>query len=52
MKTVNGENKTDGLITIKIKIFKIEEEMDVYIIKEDFGDFIIGLDMIKKFRLI
>ena len=25
--------------------------MDVYIIKEDFGDFIIGLDMIKKFRL-
>ena len=52
MKTVNGVKKTDGLITIKIKIFEIEEEMDVYIIKEeDFDDFIIGLDMIKKFRL-
>ena len=52
MKTVNGVKKTDGLITIKIKIFEIEGEMDVYIIKEeDFDDFIIGLDMIKKFRL-
>ena len=49
---LNGVKKTDGLITIKIKIFEIEEEMDVYIIKEeDFDDFIIGLDMIKKFRL-
>ena len=47
MKTVNGVKKTVGLITIKIKIFEIEEEMDLYIIKEeDFDDFIIGLDMI------
>lgn len=52
MKTVNGVKKTDGLITIKIKIFDLEEEVDVYIVEnEDFDDFIIGLDMIKKFKL-
>ncbi|CAB3256939.1 unnamed protein product [Arctia plantaginis] len=52
MKTVNGEKKMDGLITIKIKIFDLEEEVDVYIVEnEDFEDFIIGLNMIKKFRL-
>ncbi|XP_069363441.1 uncharacterized protein [Maniola hyperantus] len=52
MKTVNGVKKTDGLITIKIKILDLEEEVDVYIIEnEDFDDFIVGLDMIKKFKL-
>lgn len=53
MKTVNGVKSTDGLVTMRIKIFEIEEEVDVFIIeKEDFEDFIIGLDMIKKFKLI
>lgn len=53
MRTVNGVKKTDGLITIKIRIFEIEEEMDVYIVEnKEFDDFIIGLDMIKKFKLI
>ncbi|GBP25751.1 hypothetical protein EVAR_12231_1 [Eumeta japonica] len=61
MKTVNGVKKTDGLITIKVKIFDLEEEVDVHIVEneedvhivenEDFDDFIIGLDMIKKFKL-
>lgn len=52
MKTVNGVKKTDGLITIKIKIFDLEEDVDVYVVQnEDFDDFIIGLDMIKKFKL-
>lgn len=52
MKTVNGVKKTDGLITIKIKIFDLEDEVDVYIVEnEDFDDFIIGLDIIKKFKL-
>lgn len=41
------------MITIKIKIFDIEEKVDVYIIEdEDYEDFLIGLDMIEKFRLI
>lgn len=52
--TINGVKKTSGLTTIKIKIFEIEEKVDVYIIdKENFEyDFLIGLDMIKKFKLI
>lgn len=52
MRTVNGVKKTDGLITIKIKIFDLEEDVDVYVVENnDFVDFIIGLDMIKKFKL-
>jgi hypothetical protein len=52
IKTVNGVKKTDGLVTIKIKIFDIEDEVDVFIVnREDFEDFLIGLDMIKKFKL-
>lgn len=52
MKTVNGVKKTDGLITIKIKIFDLEEDVDVFVVEnEDFDDFIIGLDMIKQFKL-
>lgn len=44
---------TKGLITIKVKKFDIEKEMDVYIVKEeDFQEFIIGLDMMKLFKLI
>lgn len=44
---------TKGLITTKVKIFDIEEYIDVFIVeKEDFEDFLIGLDIIKKFKLI
>lgn len=44
---------TKGLITIKIKIFDIEKEINVYIVEEEnFQDFIIGVDMIKTFKLI
>lgn len=42
------------MTTIKIKIFEIEKEVDVFIIdEENFKyDFLIGLDMIKSFKLI
>lgn len=53
LKTVNGVAQTKGLITIKVKIFEKEEYTDVFIVeRDDFEDFIIGLDMIKKFTLI
>ena len=46
--------KTNGLTNIKIKIYEIEEKVDIYIIdEENFKyDFLIGLDIIKKFKLI
>lgn len=46
--------KTKGLTTLKIKIFDIEKRVDVYIIdKKNFKyDFLIGLDIIKKFKLL
>lgn len=43
--------KAEGLTTLKIKIFKIEKEVDIYIIDGYKYDFLIGLDMIKEFRL-
>lgn len=52
LKSVNGVTKTKGLITIKIKIFDKEEFVDVFIVEnDDFQEFLIGLDMIKKFKL-
>lgn len=52
LKSVNGVNHTNGLVRIKIKIFNIEKEVDVYIVeREDFEDFIIGLDLIPIFKL-
>ena len=36
LKTVNGVNKTNGLVTIKIKIFEIERNIDVYIYSSSF----------------
>lgn len=52
LRTVNGVTYTRGLIRIKVKIFDVEEYVDVFIVdKLDFEDFIIGLDMIKKFKL-
>lgn len=52
--TINGVKKTSGLTTLKVKIFNQEEKVDVYIIDEkNFkSDFLIGLDLIKKFKLI
>lgn len=52
--TINGVKQTVGLTTIKMKIFDIEDEADVYIIDgEQFKyDFLIGLDIIKRFKLI
>lgn len=52
--TINGVKKTSGLTNIKIKIFEIEENVEVYIIDEqNFKyDFLIGLDIIMKFKLI
>lgn len=54
LRTINGVKKTNGLTNIKIKIYEIEEKVDVYIIdEENFKyDFLIGLDIIKKFKLI
>lgn len=51
--TINGVKKTKGMINIKIKIFDIEENMDVYIIDEENfkNEFLIGLDIIKQFKL-
>lgn len=52
--TISGVKKTSGLINIKIKIFEKEENVDVYIIDDpNFRyDFLIGLDIIKKYKLI
>lgn len=52
--TINGVKKTSGLTTLKIKIFELEKNADVYIIDEpNFKyDFLIGLDLIKDFKLI
>lgn len=53
LKTVNGVTHTKGLVTMKIKIFDMEEYIDVFIAQtDDFEDFLIGLDIIKKFKLI
>lgn len=49
--TINGVKKAEGLTTLKVKIFKIEKEVDIYIIDGYKYDFLIGLDMIKEFRL-
>lgn len=52
--TINGVKKTSGLTNLNIKIFELEENVDVYIIDEqNFKyDFLIGLDLIKTFKLI
>lgn len=49
--TINGVKKAEGLTTLKVKIFKIEKEVEIYIIDGYKYDFLIGLDMIKEFRL-
>lgn len=53
LKTINGVKKTTGMVTLKAKIFNMEETINVFVIdKENFDyDFLIGLDCIKKFGL-
>lgn len=54
LRTINGVKQTDGRITLKTKILNIEKDIDVFIVNnENFKyDFLIGLDCIKKFKLI
>lgn len=53
-KTINGMNYVEGRAQLKIKINKISDELDVYVIKNnDFSyEMLLGLDAIKKFKLI
>lgn len=48
-----GVKKTDGMITINVKIFDIETNIDVFVVdnKDINYDFLVGLDCIKKFKL-
>ena len=50
LTTINGVKKLDAIVTLKVKIFENEEDMDVFVVdKESFKyDFLIGLDCIKK----
>lgn len=50
--TINGVKKTKGMINIKIKILETEENVDVYIVDDLEYEFLIGLNMIKQFKLI
>lgn len=54
LKTINGDKKTRGMVTLKIKIYDIEKTMDIFVIdNENFHyDFLIGLDCIKDFKLM
>lgn len=54
LKTINGEKKTKGIVTLKLKIYNIERNMDIFVIdNENFHyDFLIGLDCIKNFKLM
>lgn len=54
LRTINGVYKTNGMIQMKAKILNIEEYINVFIINnENFKyDFLMGLDCIKKFKLI
>lgn len=53
LKTINGVNKAQGALKMKIRIFDIEKYMDVFIVNnENFRyNFLIGLDCIKNFQL-
>lgn len=53
LKTINGVKKTNGMVTLNVKIFNIEKKVNVFVIEEknfDY-DFLIGLDLIKEFQL-
>lgn len=54
LRTINGVSKTNGMVTVKAKIIDIEKKTNIFVVdKKNFKyDFLIGLDMIKDFRLI
>lgn len=54
LRTINGVKKSKGIVTLKIKIFEIEKNMNIFVVDgESFDyDFLIGLDCIKSFNLI
>lgn len=51
LKSINGVNKNNEITKLKVKIMKIEKEVNVCIVDSvNFTyDFLIGLDCIKKF---
>jgi len=51
--TINDVKKSSGLANLNIRIFNIEEKTNMVIVDdENFKyDFLIGLDMITKFKL-
>lgn len=53
LRTINGVNETEGMITITAKILDIEHKIDVFIVNnKNFNyELLIGLDCIKKFKL-
>ncbi|KAK9882575.1 hypothetical protein WA026_022204 [Henosepilachna vigintioctopunctata] len=54
LKTINGEKKTKGMVTLKTEIFNMERIIDIFVIEnENFHyDFQIALNCIKKFKLM
>ncbi|KAG7296862.1 hypothetical protein JYU34_019721, partial [Plutella xylostella] len=54
LTTISGVIKANGLTNLKIKIMDIEENVDIYVINEkQFKyDFLIGLDLIKTYKLV
>jgi len=53
LATIKGVKKIDGMISLKVKIFKIEKHVNIFVVdKENFNyDFLIGLDCIREFKL-
>lgn len=53
LKTINGVKKSIGMVTLKLKIFEIEKQVDIFVIDEENFDynFLVGLDCIQKFKL-
>ena len=54
LRTINGVYHTDGMIKLKLKILNVEDYVNVFIINNEHFkyDFLMGLDCIKKFKLI
>ncbi len=54
LRTINGINKPFGYTFVKIKMLGIERKVRVFIVDNEYFkyDFLIGLDMIKDFKLI
>lgn len=54
LQTISGVKKAEGWITVKLKIFEIEKEMNIFVVNDkNFKyDLLLGLDCIKQFKLI